>query len=70
MAIRKSQQKSVNKYISSHYDRINLTLPKGKKQDIADIAKKIDESTNTFINKAIEERIARLSIETTDIDGG
>ena len=29
--ISKAQQKAVNKYISNNYDRINLTVPKGKK---------------------------------------
>ena len=29
MAVRKSQQQCVNKYIGTHYDRINLTVPKG-----------------------------------------
>ena len=28
--ISKAQQKAVNKYISNNYDRINLTVPKGK----------------------------------------
>ena len=32
--VSKSQQKSVNKYIKINYDRINLTLPKGKKEEI------------------------------------
>ena len=33
--ISKAQQKAVNKYISNNYDRINLTVPKGKKTDIS-----------------------------------
>ena len=33
--VSKAQQKAVNKYISNNYDRINLTVPKGKKADIS-----------------------------------
>ena len=31
MAVSKAQQASVNKYIKSNYDRINVTLPKGSR---------------------------------------
>lgn len=30
----KAQQKATNKYINKAYDRVNLTLPKGKKEEI------------------------------------
>ena len=29
----KAAQKAVNKYIANNYDRVNLTMPKGKKED-------------------------------------
>lgn len=70
MPVRKSQQKNVNKYISRHYDRINLTVPKGKKQYIQEKANSVEESTNTFINKAINERIEKLFGCEDDTDGG
>ena len=38
--VSKAQQKAVNKYISNNYDRINLTVPKGKKADISKHADK------------------------------
>lgn len=54
MAIRKSQQKCVNKYITEHYDRINLTVEKGKKERIKAKADETGESVNAFINRAID----------------
>ena len=60
--ISKAQQKAVNKYISNNYDRINLTVPKGKKADISKHADKYGESLNSFINRAIDERMERDSM--------
>lgn len=54
MTVRKSQQKCVNKYIEGHYDRINLTVPKGKKEIIKLAADRNAESVNAFINRAID----------------
>ncbi len=54
MAIRKKQQACVNKYIKNHYDRINLTVPAGKKEVIHKEAEKNGESVNAFINRAID----------------
>lgn len=55
----KAQQKATNKYISKAYDRINLTMPKGKKEQVAAHAEAHGESLNGFINRAINETIAR-----------
>ena len=55
--ISKAQQKAVNKYISNNYDRINLTVPKGKKTDISKHAEIHGESLNGFINRAITQTI-------------
>lgn len=51
----KAQQKATNKYIANAYDRINLTVPKGKKDTIKEHADKMGESVNAFINRAIDE---------------
>ena len=56
----KAQQKAVNKYMKNNYDRVNLTLPKGRKEEIIVCAQKHDESLNGFISAAIDERMARL----------
>lgn len=58
MAISKAQQKATNKYISNNYDRINLTVPKGKKAEIqAHAAIYDDGSVNKFIQRAINNQI-------------
>lgn len=48
-----------NKFISETYDRINLTLPKGRKDAIKAHAESQGESVNGFINRAISETIER-----------
>lgn len=59
MPVSKSNQKAVNKYVKNNYDRINVTMPKGKKDDIKTHAEKRGESVNAFINRAIDETIRR-----------
>jgi len=66
MPASKAQQKAVNKYMSANYDRINLTMPKGKKELIQAHARKNEESVNSFINRAIDQAIAKEE-ETPDI---
>ena len=53
--ISKAQQKAVQKYVKNNYDRIVLTLPKGKRDLIKEHAKNKKESMNAFINRAIDE---------------
>lgn len=55
MAVSKAQQKAVNKYMAANYDRINLTVPKGRKEEIQSFAAQTGESVNGFINRAIGE---------------
>lgn len=45
----KAQQKATNKYINKAYDRVNLTLPKGKKEEIKSHVEGRSESVNGFI---------------------
>lgn len=53
MAVSKAQQRAVNKYMAANYDRINLTLPKGRKATIEARAKETGESVNGYINGLI-----------------
>ncbi len=53
--ISKAQQKAVQKYVKNNYDRVVLTLPKGKRDLIKEHAKNKKESMNAFINRAIDE---------------
>lgn len=55
--VSKNQQKSVNKYIQKNYDRINLTLPRGKKAELQEYAQANGESVNAFIARAIEKTL-------------
>lgn len=55
----KAQQKAVNKYMKKAYDRVNLTLPKGKKEVIKSHAENHGQSLNGFINEAIDEKMNR-----------
>ena len=59
MAVSKAQQKAVNKYMKENYDRINLTVAKGKKDQIKAHAEARGESVNAFINRAIDEAMER-----------
>ena len=55
----KASTKAQNKYINKKYDRINLTVEKGKKEIIKDHAESMGESVNGFINRAINETMER-----------
>ena len=55
MAVSKAQQNATNKWIAKAYDRINLTVPKGRKEEIQAFAMVSGESVNGFINRAIGE---------------
>lgn len=59
MAISKAQQKAVNKYVKDNYDRTLVTMPKGQKNVVKAHAEARGESTNAFINRAINETIKR-----------
>ena len=55
----KAQQKAVNKDMKSNYDRVNLIMPKGKKDIIQAHAAQQGESVNAYINRAIDEAMQR-----------
>lgn len=59
MATTKASQKAVNKYMKENYDRINLTMPKGKKEAVQAHAARMGQSVNAYINTAIEEKMER-----------
>lgn len=48
-----------NDYIARAYDRVNLTMPKGKKEIVQAHAEAIGASVNGFINRAIDEAMDR-----------
>lgn len=59
MAVSKANQRAVNKYVKTNYDRVNVTMPKGRKDEIKAHADAHGESVNGFINRAIDETIQR-----------
>ena len=70
MAVSKAQQKAVNKYMAANYDRINLTVPKGRKDEIQSFAAHTGESVNGIINRAIGEAMGNAPQEPTETHGG
>ena len=59
MAVSKAQQRAVNKYMKENYDRILVTMPKGRKEIIRAAAEAAGLSTNGFINFCIQEYMER-----------
>lgn len=48
-----------NSFNKDAYDRFSLMLPKGKKEIIQEYAKRKNESINSFVNRAIDEALAK-----------
>jgi len=59
MATSKANQRAVNKYVKANYDRINVTMPKGRKDAIKAHADGRGESVNAYINRAIDGQMER-----------
>ena len=59
MAIRKSQQRAVQKYNAAHYDRLEAKVPAGEKEAIQQHATNRGESLNQFLCRAIRETMER-----------
>ena len=64
MPVSKAQQKAVHKYVKANYDRMELTVPKGRKETIQAAASSQGQSVNAYINQAIDERMNRDSAGT------
>lgn len=55
----KASAASKNKWNAKAYDRVNLTLSKGKKETVQAHAQACGESLNGFINRAIDHEMER-----------
>ena len=64
--ISKSQQKAVNKYSKTHYDRVNLIVPKGQRDIFRAHAQSQGESLNAFACRAMREAMERDAVKKTD----
>lgn len=59
MAISKAQQRATANYVKKAYDRIEVKVAKGRKENIQVHADSQGESLNAFINRAITETMQR-----------
>lgn len=55
--ISKAQQKAVHKYVRNNYDRLNIMVPKGEKENIQKAAEAVNESLNQYVGGAIRRRM-------------
>ena len=69
---KKRKAKWQNDYIAKAYDRINLTVPKGRQTDIKAFAESQGESVNGYINGLIRADMGLSEDEwkNTSKDGG
>lgn len=65
MAVSKAQQAAVHKYVREKYDRMELTLPKGRKEELKAIAAANGESVNAFVSRLVNEAIEAHSKQNT-----
>lgn len=68
MSVSKAQQKAVQKYVKDKYDRVVLTMPKGKKDAIKERADSMELSVNAFINLAIDSVMERDGTATGEAE--
>ena len=56
--VSKAERGAVQKYVKNNYDRVVLTLPKGKRDEIKKYAEMDNKSMNAYIIQAIKEKIS------------
>ena len=60
MAYTEAQKQATARYNKKAYDRIDIVVPKGKREVIKAFAKAHGTSVNKFINDAIDKAMADL----------
>ena len=59
MALTDAQKRARDKWLTEKVEDIRFRVPKGKKAIIQEHAAKLGESVNAFINRAVDEAMAR-----------
>ena len=52
-----AQQRAVHKYVKNKYDRLELSVPKGEKEEIQQAAKQAGQSVNAYVYEAVKRRM-------------
>ena len=63
MPVSEAQKKAFSKYIKENYEYCTVKVKKGKKAAIKAHADDLNESINGFINRAIDEAMARGGVK-------
>ena len=58
MGYTEAQKEATARYNKKAYDRIDIIVPKGKRELIKNFARKQGKSTNKFINEAIDKAMS------------
>ena len=58
MGYTEAQKEATARYNKKAYDRIDIIVPKGKREVIKNFARKQGKSTNKFINDAIDKAMS------------
>lgn len=56
----KERYKKQNEYLADKYDRLNFTVPAGKKKDVETAAKTAGVSLNAFCRDAVLEAVGKV----------
>lgn len=59
----KKQTEWTRAYNEKAYDRLSITIPKGRKADIEDYLRSRDESVNGLVNRLLREHIGQTEAE-------
>lgn len=63
MAYSKSTMKAVNQYVRRKYDRLSITVPKGRKNDIEACARMQGISINCLVNQLLREAVGMSEMD-------
>lgn len=70
----KDRYKKQNEYLAGKYDRLNFTVPAGKKAEVEAAAQAVGVSLNAFcrdaVLEAVEKILSRSATDATDQEPG